>query len=258
MKTTLGTRGFVTIATGDLRYYVLAYNLLKSYRLNGKCDAPFAIIADKENQYTAEFDYVIQFDNPSYSYNDKLRLIDYLPFDETIFIDADCLIYEDLNPWWQRFSEAGDFCAFGVAHDSLNTGKGWFQASGMKEYSKYISFEPMYNGGVYYIRNTETSQKVFSIAKEVAKNYQAYAFNGFSTPADEPLLALGMAVCKCRPILNETGTQAEYIFAPKSKYLNANILQSKAIYKRADKPLCNMSSVNFACKCHKVRSGFNK
>lgn len=236
MSKVLGKRGFVTIATGDLRYYILAFNLLKSYRLNGKCDAPFAIISDKENEYTAAFDYVIHFENPSFSFNDKLRLIDYLPFEETIFIDADCLVYDDLNLWWQRFAEADDVCAFGVAHDTLNTGKGWFRASGMHEYSDKISFEPMFNGGVYYIRNTEVSKQVFSIAKEVAKNYKNYAFNGlFATPADEPLLALGMAVCNCRPILNETETQVEYIFAPNPKNLDADILQPKATLKRSDK-----------------------
>lgn len=36
--------GFVTLAVGDDRYYKLAANLLQSYRLNGNCDAPFAIL----------------------------------------------------------------------------------------------------------------------------------------------------------------------------------------------------------------------
>ena len=41
--------GFVTLAVGDDRYYKLAANLLQSYRLNGNCDAPFAIFADRMN-----------------------------------------------------------------------------------------------------------------------------------------------------------------------------------------------------------------
>ena len=52
-------KGFVTIATGQERYYKLARNLLHSYRLFAKDPFPFAIISDRENEYTSEFDKVI-------------------------------------------------------------------------------------------------------------------------------------------------------------------------------------------------------
>ena len=49
-------RGFVTIATGNESYYRIARNLLRSYRMNSSRPLPFALIADRENQYTKEFD----------------------------------------------------------------------------------------------------------------------------------------------------------------------------------------------------------
>ena len=97
-----GTRGFVSIATGKKHYYRIAYNLLCSYRLNAGA-YPFAIICDRENEYTAAFDKVIRLENPTNSYMDKLRLFDCLPFDETIFIDADCLVYGNVDRWWALF-----------------------------------------------------------------------------------------------------------------------------------------------------------
>lgn len=232
MKETLAPHGFVTIATGDVRYYKLACNLLKSYRLNAKCQYPFAILAEKENEYTAQFDHTILIENPSRSYNDKLRLFEYLPYEETIFIDADCLIYSDLNHWWERFSDAGDFCAFGFAHDDLSAGRGWFRPSGMREFAPQISFVPSFNGGVYFMRNTENCKKVFDAARHCAEHYSDYAFNMFKKPADEPVLALGMAVHDCRPINNENGGTAEWLFAPKSKNLDADILAPKARYRQ--------------------------
>ena len=42
------TKGFVTIATGKEAYFILAYNLLNSYRKFTKEPLPFAIITDKE------------------------------------------------------------------------------------------------------------------------------------------------------------------------------------------------------------------
>ena len=46
------TRGFVTIATGDEQYYRIAANLLRSYRFFSASPMPFALICDRENEYS--------------------------------------------------------------------------------------------------------------------------------------------------------------------------------------------------------------
>ena len=193
------SRGFVTIATGKAHYYKIAYNLLCSYRLHaGKY--PFAIICDRENEYTAAFDKAVLLEDPAHSYMDKLRLYDCIPYDETIFIDADCLIYGDIDRWWELFENAGDCSVFGCAYEDLATDKGWFMTEGMGEYRDRIKFVPSFSGGVYFLRNTETCRKVFDTAKEAAANYGDYPFAIFKNPADEPVIALGMAVNGCRPV----------------------------------------------------------
>lgn len=90
-------RGFVTIATGDEWYYRIAINLLRSYRLFSENPMPFALICDRERKETEEFDKVILMEEPSCTYLDKLRLPEYIPYDETIFVDADSLAFRDLN-----------------------------------------------------------------------------------------------------------------------------------------------------------------
>ena len=192
-------RGFVTIATGKEHYYRIAYNLLCSYRLNAG-RYPFAIICDRENEYTSAFDKVVRLDDPSNSYMDKLRLFDCLPYDETIFIDADCLIYGDIDCWWELFEKADDCSVFGCAYDDLDTDRGWFKTDGMGKYRDMISFVPSFSGGVYYLRNTPVCKNVFDTAKEAAAEYGKYPFAIFSHPADEPVIALGMAVSGCRPV----------------------------------------------------------
>ena len=47
------THGFITIATGDEQYYRMAVNLLSSYRYFTGSALPFAVLADRENEYTA-------------------------------------------------------------------------------------------------------------------------------------------------------------------------------------------------------------
>ena len=119
-------RGFVTIATGRTNYYKIAANLLRSYRYYSKAPEPFAVICDRTNKYTDMFDKVILMENPPFSYADKLRLPEYLPFDETIFIDSDCLAYKDLNDFWEVFKDADDFSMFGT-NFPVDYEYGWFK-----------------------------------------------------------------------------------------------------------------------------------
>ena len=61
------TKGFLTIATGNEKYFILAKNLLNSYRYFSEKPLPFAIITDRYNQYTDEFDNTIILDKATSS-----------------------------------------------------------------------------------------------------------------------------------------------------------------------------------------------
>lgn len=223
------TRGFVTIATGQERYFNLARNLLYSYRQFASVKYPFAIICDKENEYTVEFDDVILMKDAYCNYLDKLSLYDYLPYDETIFIDADSLAYGDLDEWWSIFKNADDFSLFGYMWTDLNSGRGWFVPNGLKEYQDKVSYIPDFNGGIYYMRRGEICKEVFTLANYFAEHFSEYQFNGFDEPADEPVLALAMAVCHCCPIdVHEKGL----IFAPAPKMVDLDITVPKAYYHK--------------------------
>ena len=193
-------RGFLTVATGDEQYYRIAANLLRSYRFHTEDPLPFAILADRENAYTAQFDEVILLENPTNSYLDKLSLYDHLPFEETVFIDADCLAYGDLNVIFAHFREADDFSCHGRVLPLEDT-TGWFNYADLGPLQEKVSYCVGLHGGIYYMRKTEKTKTVFETAKQIAKNYDSYHFKGrFSNPGDEPILALSMALNNCRPI----------------------------------------------------------
>ena len=206
------TQGFVTIATGNVWYYRLALNLLHSYRLHSSNQYPFAIICDKENEVTKEFDDVIVMENALCSCVDKVVLPDYLPYDETIFIDADCLVYGDIDNYWDSFSEATSFSAFGSVcpDDSLY---GWFKKDEVGDYSDSIRFIPEFNGWVYYLRKSEELEAFAVTAKDILQNYRDYRFRQFTKPADEPIFALAMAVHGFKPAGDKSQPVAVYPFA---------------------------------------------
>lgn len=191
------TRGFVTIATGDDCYRRLARNLLRSYRRHCPEPLPFAILTDRE---MPEFDRCILPEHPAGNYLDKLRLFESLPFDETIFIDADCLAFGDLNEMFRWFSEADDVSCHGRILP-LTDRTGWFDYENLGKWQSRVSCCLGLHGGVYFIRRTPKAEAVFARARELAADYGSFRFRGnFPSPGDEPLMALAMAIEGCRPV----------------------------------------------------------
>ena len=195
------TKGFITVATGNEQYYKIAQNLLRSYRFTTKEPLPFAVLCEEENEYTKEFDVVKVYPEATRSYLDKLEMFDLLPFDINIFIDADCLVFNDINRLFDIFENADDFCCYGRVLP-LDDKTGWFEYDNLNDDLKsQIDYVVGLHGGIYYMRRTEKTKKVLDDAKTFSKNYADYKFKGkFQTPGDEPVVALSMAVNGCKPI----------------------------------------------------------
>jgi hypothetical protein len=200
-------KGFITIATGKEEYYRLAWNLLRSYRYYCPEPLPFSILCDRENEYTADFDDVILFQNgATNSYLDKLELAEYQPYDETVFIDADCLAYGDLNVLFEVFAGADEMSCYGRTLP-LDDKTGWFEYENLGVWKQTVSYVVGLHGGIYYLRRGETAKAVFDTAKRLVPDYAQFRFKGkFSNPGDEPLIALAMAIHGCHPVPFGGGT----------------------------------------------------
>lgn len=195
-------RGFITIATGSEHYYKLARQLLRSCRQCCKEVIPFAIICDCENEYTSEFDKVVVIDQPHRSYLDKLQMHQYSPFEETIFIDADSLVISDPAVLWDDFSNASPVSCYGKLY-SIGSKGGWFQHEKTGRWKERIKYQIGLHGGIYYFRKGIESKRVFETAIQLIPEYDKYDFKGFLKPADEPLIALSMAIHNCLPTEKE-------------------------------------------------------
>lgn len=195
------TKGFITIATGAEEYYHLARNLLHSYRYFCNNPLPFTLLCDRDCKINEEFDNVLFYrDGAACSYLDKLKLSEYLPYDETIFIDADCLAYGDLNFLFDIFADADDMSCFGRVLP-LQDKSGWFEYDNLGVLKSQVSYVVGLHGGIYYMRKGEVTSHVFQVAQDFALDYSKFKFKGnFNTPGDEPLIALAMAVNNCHPI----------------------------------------------------------
>ncbi len=195
-------RGFVTIATGSDKYYQLAQDLLRSYRRVASDRLPFAIICDRVCAQTSDFDDVVVLEKANCSYLDKLDLYRNSPYEETIFVDADAFFLKDPKKLWDDFSLMGDFCGYGKPLP-LESKNGWFDYNQTGKFQKYIRFGVQMHGGLYYFRKTDGCREIFERAKYLAEHYSEYRFAHFIDPADEPVLALSMAISGCEPCNKE-------------------------------------------------------
>lgn len=190
-------KGFVTVATGSDLYYKMAADLLRSYRGRGAGKYPFALICDRENEYTALFDDVILVDEFRKSTVDKL-LMRHSPYQESLFLDADILILENIDDLWDVFREADDVSVFGCTLP-LDSQAGWFTYEGSGKYKPMVKYLLSMNGGIYYFRKTPRADKIFDDALGVIGDYESIDFKYFDTPQDEPLMAMAMVINQCVP-----------------------------------------------------------
>lgn len=191
------TRGFITIATGKEMYFQFAKNLLNSYKLYCDSPLPFAIMCDRENEYTALFDEVILFQPTEHPYFDKFELLKIAPYDETIFIDADCLAYADLNGFWDYFAGADAFSAAGTNYP-IDSERGLFQKDQVGPYVGKVHWKPDIHGGLYYIRKGPLCDAIYEDCRNIAEHYDEFQWPDYCAPyADEPVLCLAMAANGC-------------------------------------------------------------
>lgn len=88
------------------------------------------------------------------------------------------------------------------------------------------------HGGIIYFANDSLTEKIYHLAKHIVENYDSYKFRYFVKPADEPILALSMAVNNCLPI--DWGGEAKfaYCFYPTVKVARFNIVTGMLAYTR--------------------------
>ncbi len=225
------TRGFVTLATGDDRYYIMAVRLLRSFRLFNP-DVPFAILCDRENAYTAEFTDVVVIDNPTRSYLDKFLLLLKCPYDESIFIEPDCLVYRNLDFFWELLSGEYDFTSFGWNDGTLVFFQDPEYAS-QKFLNDPRAAVPLFNPGYLFVRNGETCRRIYRDAMEIIaqikkdpKLNQDSELICKGSIRDDPVFFIAMALNGC--LCNALPTDGKCVFLPgATKIMTASLSKGR-------------------------------
>lgn len=220
------TRGFITIATGDIYYYKLAANLLKSYRYTTKKVMPFAIICEEENQYTDLFDVVVITKDASKSFMDKLLLLKLCPFDENVFLDSDILAYNDLNNYWDFFKDATDFSAVGK-NVGLHEEGAWYNIEDIEPYGSKLQYKVQVHMGLCFIRKTIKLKKLYNDCLNIINDYDKLHFHTCPYSKDETTFGVAMPLNDMKATYEIPESMG---FLPCLTSVSASIIQHKLSY----------------------------
>jgi len=228
--TRINDRSVLTIAGGKKIYIDMACNLAMSFLFwNSNSEIKFYLVTDRADYIPTGLKSKINIiekstDELNKGFSSKLQIADFLQTQQTLFIDADCLVYGDLSSVFNTF-EGHLLSVIGYNRTAgINTG---FCNDISQVLAKTdTSYYPMLCGSVYYVENVETARKAFQYANSLLKSYDDLGLIRLrNRENEEPLIALAMAKFGQNPV-NDTG----FIKADRMYYdhLSSNILLGKA------------------------------
>jgi hypothetical protein len=183
------TKGIITIATGKPQYIDMAIALGISASLHSPGISK-AVVTDSDNPLLAGiYDQIIKPIDGYDGFRLKTSLYDLTPFEETIFIDSDCLVVSDVDEIFNKCKEE-DFVVIG---GRINSGY-WF--TDIPNLLKKLKLEsiPKFNSGFIYFKKNAVSRKVFQEAQSVFNLQEYYEIEKFKNSCpDEPCISIGMA-----------------------------------------------------------------
>lgn len=195
----------LTIGTGKELYVNLAVNLAMSFLYwHKESEIIFQLVTDQPQLIPSDINNKIQVvtvkaGELGYGFSPKLHLDQLVSEGQTLFIDSDCLIFENLDNLFTRFkghdvSVVGNYIANGE----------WFGdvAFICKQFN--IPHLPKFNGGLYYIEKGINASKVYACARKFEKRYDEIGFVRLrNRPNDEVLMALAMQLYNQQPIIDD-------------------------------------------------------
>ncbi len=195
MNLSTHSRGIITLAYGHERFIEQARSLAHSLQLHAP-HLPRTLITDSNDpEIRDQFTDVIPY-RPEYGsgVRQKLFLDRYSPYEQTLFIDSDCLALGNLQSFWSAF-EGQHFGVPGFRYLQKGSTDPYLDVDHALE-SLHVTSIPKFNGGTYYFTRSAEAAEFFSTARNILDNWRALRLNEFrrNGPGDEAVYALSMAV----------------------------------------------------------------
>ncbi|WP_375750109.1 hypothetical protein [Vibrio sp. HN007] len=198
-------QGYITIATGAKEYIEMAKYLALSVHKNDPT-RPIALITDEKTTIPDDvkclFSHVIIMPEIE-GYNgclNKLRINEFTPFEQNMFIDSDCLIVKnDMDRHWKRFEQYD----VNLAGDKVTSGH-WYNFD-VEDVLKRLNIDYIVkmNSGVIYFKKGAVSDHFFKLCNEMVveqRDLLSCSHRREEQIADEPFIGTALGIMNISPV----------------------------------------------------------
>ena len=199
-------QGYLTVALDRDKYVDMAVNLAHSIRYFDKTRPICLVYNDKVRLSPgakAAFTHFVDLP-PREDYlgcMNKIRLDEASPFDETMYIDSDCLLVKsDIDRHWNRMATG----YFSMTGDKRRTGR-WNNMDIAKTCEMFsTAYVVQMNSGVFYFRKCDDTSRFFSRLRELYTVHRDRLSNIHQGRkgqyADEPFFGVAMGEFGIEPL----------------------------------------------------------
>lgn len=205
----LTSEGYVVIALDDPRYLDIAANLALSVRRVET--RPISVVVNAASRfhpaYRTLFDQVITVENDPDMRGamNKARLFELTPYDRTLYVDSDCLLFSPrIEFFWRKYRDH----PFAVEGHKQNKGAVFACSLGEKDAGELctvfgVPYLSVFNAGVMYFERTAASKTVFDKVREIylgpQRDVVSYRYKHAGEYADEPFFGVALAALGIAP-----------------------------------------------------------
>lgn len=201
----------ITIAAGKPLYFRMAATLARSYCFWNR-DIPFCLITDETSSVPSDLKrldgvHVLRrsLADIGKGFSVKLHMDRLSPAEETLFIDADCLVTDSVNSIFSRLQR----WSVTTIGELLNTGE-WFGDLQSRCDRFEVSRVPVFVGSLYYFKKDDTAKRVFETARDLVDQYDELGYVRLrGVPNEEPLISTGMALQGQEPVEDDGTIKAD-------------------------------------------------
>jgi hypothetical protein len=223
------SKGILTIAIGK-KYVKQAKYLALSCMIN-TAHTTRAVVTDLPELLKDFYDIIIPWNNQDDPFSVKTRLYELSPFENTLFLDADSLVYHPIDSYWNYLEN--DYYAYeGV---KLTCGEWYYNIENICKLIN-VPWIPKFNSGMILFRKTEQAKQIFDTAYYYFVNHKKEGidipfFRGKNYP-DEPALAIALAKHNIEPV-DDNGCFSRTLIG--AKKIKLNIKKNIAQFIKYDK-----------------------
>lgn len=214
------SQSFFTVVSGQ-KYINFAIQLARSYELwnSPLSSVPFFIISNQIIELPKDLKNCLcihdKADLVKNNLEFKLHLNILCPTKEGIFIDADCLVYDDIQYLFNLFKDD----TFNVVGCKVIDGE-WVDIA-IADFIKKEKLEYLirYNGGFYYLKKNSEADAVFldaTLSFKSEENLQKH-HAGFN---EEPLLSIAMSKFGIVPLVDDGNIICDLVHIKKDTHFN--------------------------------------